>query len=194
LNGDGKGLDDRSERFDVADGRITANGTTFGFKVDHWGRSIALRRLAETLPNYSNIKRGDRVPALTLTDIAGKKHSLAEYRGKVVLVDFWSVGCGPCRVEAPLMNQFYDAHRSAGFEIVGIAPDAGDAIREFQRQFGYAWPQVTEAYDGEAHRRFRIDGYPTHFLIGRDGTVAAVGIGGIDGTSFLDAMATALKK
>jgi thiol-disulfide isomerase/thioredoxin len=129
-----------------------------------------------------------------VTDIDGRQHSLAEYRGKVVLVDFWATWCGPCQVEAPLLNEIYKSHQAAGLVIVGIAPDTAGDIQKFQQRFGYRWPQVTEVSDGVIHRLFRIEGYPAHFLIGRDGTIAAVQLGGIDGTPFVNAITTALRR
>lgn len=190
LNGDGRRSPE--ERFDVADKRITLGANSYAFAIDPVGRSLSLTPLTGTLPNFSPIQVGIDAPDIRVTDINGRIHSLKDYRGRVVLLDFWAVWCGPCRIEAPLLNQVYADNHAAGFEIVGIGPDSREDIAKFQIQFGYGWPQVSESYDGETHRTYRVNAYPTHVLIGRNGKVAAVHFGGIDGTSFANAIAAAI--
>jgi peroxiredoxin len=191
LNGDGQR--ESTELLSVADRRVTFATGSFAFTIDPIGRSVSLRPLDPTVANSSPMKVGMQAPDVRVTDIDGRQHSLAAYRGKVVLVDFWATWCGPCRVEAPLLNEIYKSNQAAGLVIVGIAPDTAGDIQKFQQRFGYGWPQVTEPSDGAIHRLFRIEGYPAHFLIGRDGKIAAVQIGGIDGTSFGNAITSALR-
>ena len=83
--------------------------------------------------------RGKAAPTFVLTDLAGKKVSLADYKGRPVLVNFWATWCGPCKVEMPWFEEFRKQYASQGFEILGLADDvdAGkDAIAKVAKK---AW-------------------------------------------------------
>src|SRR5581483_12448648 len=69
--------------------------------------------------------RSSRKPApqFTLTDSNGAKVKLADYRGKVVLLNFWATWCGPCQVEIPWFEEFEQQYKSKGFEVVGVSMD-----------------------------------------------------------------------
>jgi thiol-disulfide isomerase/thioredoxin len=111
-------------------------------------------------------------PAFTLTDIFGHGLSLNQYRGKVVLLDFWATWCGPCRSEIPGFIQLQRNYASQGFQIIGISEDQGGAgpVLDFYKQEGLDYRvaldngKVSELYGG-------IIGLPTTFLIGRDGRI-----------------------
>jgi peroxiredoxin len=113
-------------------------------------------------------------PDFTLTDISGQKISLADYKGKVVLLDFWATWCGPCRIEIPGFVELQNKYRDQGFSVIGISLDKGsDAtgeVREFYKEFRMNYPvavgddKVDELYGG-------IVGLPTTFVIGRDGHI-----------------------
>jgi len=112
-------------------------------------------------------------PVFSLTTLDGKKFNLADYKGKVVLLDFWATWCGPCRIEIPGFVEMQDRYASAGFSVVGIDMDDDPAaVPEFARQFRMNYPvavgdaRVSELYGG-------VYGLPTAFLIGRDGRVYA---------------------
>ena len=113
-------------------------------------------------------------PDFALTDISGQKLSLADYKGKVVLLDFWATWCGPCRIEIPGFVELQNKYREQGFSVIGVSLDTGsDAIgqvRDFYKEFKMNYPvavgddKVSELYGG-------ILGLPTTFLIGRDGRI-----------------------
>jgi len=111
-------------------------------------------------------------PAFTLTDIFGHRLSLDQYRGQVVLLDFWATWCGPCRSEIPGFIQLQKVYASQGFQIIGISEDQGGAapVLDFYKQAGLDYRvaldngKVSELYGG-------IIGLPTTFLIGRDGRI-----------------------
>ncbi len=124
-------------------------------------------------------------PQFTLTDISGQKLSLADYKGKVVMLDFWATWCGPCRIEIPGFVELQNRYRDQGFAIIGISLDlAGpEVVQEFYRQFKMNYPvalgddKLTELYGG-------IFGMPTTFLIGRDGRIYAKHVGAMDVSVF----------
>jgi peroxiredoxin len=116
-------------------------------------------------------------PNFSLHDLDGKPLGLANYRGNVVLLNFWATWCAPCRDEIPHFVEFQDKYRKQGFQVIGISMDDGpQPVREFYKEFKLNYPvalgtaQVAEAYGG-------VLGLPVTFLIGRDGGVAAKYVG-----------------
>jgi len=88
-------------------------------------RSAAGPRTAKSLAPAPKISTTDMkpVPDLTLKDLDGKEVSLKDFRGKVVLVNFWATWCDPCRTEIPWLIDLYDKYRSRGFVVLGVAMD-----------------------------------------------------------------------
>ena len=116
-------------------------------------------------------------PDFSLRDLNNQPLDLANYRGKVVLLDFWATWCTPCRGEIPHFVEFQDKYRDQGLQVIGISMDDGPKpVREFYQEFKMNYPvalgneKVAEAYGG-------VLGLPVTFLIGRDGRVAAKYVG-----------------
>ncbi|MCC6931110.1 MAG: TlpA family protein disulfide reductase [Gemmatimonadaceae bacterium] len=139
----------------------------------------ALPRLIPHLGAVVGVRSGEsRHPAFAATTIDGQPVSDASLRGKVVLVNFWATWCGPCRVEMPLLEQMYQRHRDRGFVLLGFSVDrAGDqVVRDYVRSRGVTYPvAVVGAREEGAFGGVR--GYPTSFLLGRDGVVRHAVIG-----------------
>jgi thiol-disulfide isomerase/thioredoxin len=111
-------------------------------------------------------------PAFTLTDIFGHQLSLNQYRGKVVLLDFWATWCGPCRSEIPGFIQLQRSYGDQGFQIIGISEDQGGTapVLDFYKQEGLDYRVAVD--NGKISELFGgIIGLPTTFLIGRDGRI-----------------------
>jgi len=78
--------------------------------------------------------------ATAYPDLAGKPRRIAEWRGKVVAVNFWATWCAPCREEIPLFMEVRRERASQGFEVVGIAIDNADKVAEYARNAAISYP------------------------------------------------------
>jgi peroxiredoxin len=116
-------------------------------------------------------------PELALTDLDGKAVSLADYLGKVVLVNNWATWCLPCREELPVLEAYYQDYREQDFVIIGI--EAGEPVVQVETfvegyQITYpVWPDLEK----KALRAFRNDALPSSYAIDRDGNVRLVWAG-----------------
>lgn len=131
---------------------------------------------------------GQRTPLeLKFTALDGSTVDLANYRGKVVLIDFWATWCVPCMEEMPNVKRVYQAYRDKGFEIIGISLDraprnpskpipmekTADQLKEFLVRENMPWVQHYDGkhWDNEYSRRFALGSIPATFLIGKDGRI-----------------------
>jgi len=121
-----------------------------------------------------------QAPVISLTDIDGKRLDLADYKGKVVVLDFWATWCGPCREEIPGFTVLQEKYANQGFSVIGISmDDEPGPVVQFYKEFRMNYPvavgnqRIGELYGG-------IFGLPTTFLIGRDGRIYAKHTGGIN--------------
>lgn len=174
----GRGLDlknDRSpDRFQVSDGKVTIAGVTYAFRVDRYGRGLALAATDRPMPARPTLELGSAAPEFTFTDLDGVSHRLADFRGRVVLLVFWATWCGPCRVEAPAIAEVYQQFKDQGLVVIGMNPnDPLTDVRQFITQFHVAGLTTREPLDGPVHKLFRVTAWPAHVLIGKDGRIVA---------------------
>jgi peroxiredoxin len=123
-------------------------------------------------------------PEFTLQDANGASVKLADYRGKVVLLNFWATWCGPCQVEIPWFEEFEQQFKSKGFEVVGVSMDEDGwaAIKPFVAQHKVNY-RVLLGTDSVGQLYGGVDSLPTTFIIDRDGKFAFsphVGLAGKD--------------
>ncbi len=119
-------------------------------------------------------------PEFSLPDMSGQQLRLSDYRGKVVLLDFWATWCEPCREEIPHFVELQKKLGDQGFQIIGISMDDGpEPVRDFYRQFKINYPVVMgNATIGELYGG--VLGLPIAFVIGRDGRIYSRHIGAAD--------------
>jgi len=124
---------------------------------------------------------GDPVPDRVLPSLHGPgEGSIAEYRGKWVLVNLWASWCDPCREEAPVLERFYRRNRDRNTTVIGInVQDNEDDALAFLRDFPAGYPQLRSVGD-ERSDAFGTTGVPENFLVNPHGRLALIKIGPVD--------------
>ena len=127
------------------------------------------------------IQRGFKVPNFTFPNINGKEVSLADQRGKVVLVNVWATWCPPCRREMPSMQRLYEKFKGKNFEILAVSIDSEGraAVEPFMRKMNLTFPALLDP--GETIRPlYGITGVPESFIIDQQGILVEKIIGPIN--------------
>jgi thiol-disulfide isomerase/thioredoxin len=122
--------------------------------------------------------------------LSGETFSIQQWRGKVVLVDFWATWCPPCRAEMPNLKGVYARHHADGLEIVGVSLDSDrEKLEAYVQASEIPWPQVffddagTPGWINPLARKYRIQAIPATFLLDREGKVVAYDLHGSDLTA-----------
>ena len=132
-----------------------------------------------------NIGIGQSAPIFSQNTPEGKKVSLADYRGKYVLVDFWASWCGPCRAENPAVTKVYNEYKGRNFDILGVSLDNEKSRAKWVKAIGddhLAWTQVSDlkGFENAAAQRYAVRSIPQNFLVGPDGKIVAVNLHGAE--------------
>jgi len=138
------------------------------------------------LPALDSWSMASRVPTVgmqaedfRLTDLAGKEQSLSQYRGKIVLLNFWATWCKPCTTEMPAMQTMYDKLRDKGFVVLAVNELEDDArVREHIKQYGHTFPVLMD-HDNKVANQFGVVGLPVSVFIDQEGRVQEYIKGGL---------------
>ena len=121
--------------------------------------------------NDAEIEKAD----FTLKDLKGKKYTLSELRGKIVVVNFWATWCGPCRLEMPDLDLIYTHFQDQGLVVLSITDENPFKVNTFLGGASYHPPILFDS-EGKVHKQFHIDGIPRTFVFDRQGKLVAEAI------------------
>jgi thiol-disulfide isomerase/thioredoxin len=118
-------------------------------------------------------------PLFNLPTVQSDKVGLNDYKGKVVLLEFFASWCPPCRMVAPEIKSIYKKYKDKGFVVLAVSidsgPNAAAAVRNFVKEFAISYPVALD--DGTASRQYQIISIPTSFLIDKQGKLRSKHIG-----------------
>ncbi len=154
---------------------------------------VGLLTLGLLSKGSSRLAVGEPAPTSPLPRLeGGGSGSLAEHRGRWVLVNFWASWCLPCREEAPALERFQRRHGDARFTVLGIdSRDLSGDGRAFVRRYGLSYPQLRDG-DGAAAREYGTTGVPENYLVDPAGKVRLVVVGPITEERLRDEVAPLL--
>jgi cytochrome c biogenesis protein CcmG/thiol:disulfide interchange protein DsbE len=132
-----------------------------------------------------SLSRLPSAPNFVLKDLNGKKVTLTDFKGKVIILTFWATWCPPCRAEIPHFVDLYSAYRSKGLEVVGISLDSYNVggLKDFVKKYQITYPvlvgdnKISSDYGG-------ITSIPTTFIITQDAKIFRVYVGYLEKSDF----------
>ena len=123
---------------------------------------------------------GFLAPDFTLQTVDGETVTLADLRGRAVLVNVWASWCAPCRAEMPAMQRVYDEYKDQGLVVLAVNSTVQDSlanVQSFAAELGLTFPILLDT-DGTATALYQVRALPYSFFIGRDGVIREVVPGG----------------
>ena len=106
-------------------------------------------------------------PDFTLVDLDGKRHTLSDYKGNVVIIDFWATFCPPCRIEIPHFIEFYNEYKDRGLVILGVGLDGKEKLRSFRDAMGINYPILVG--DRVVAISYGVQAIPVTFILNSEG-------------------------
>ncbi len=126
---------------------------------------------------------GFRAPGFSGPTLQGQSLSLADYRGKVVMINFWATWCIPCRVEMPSMENLHEKYRGKNFEILAISGGEGKSmVQPFIENLNLSFPVLLDE-QFEVHSKYQVSAIPSTFLVDKSGVITHRFFGALDWNS-----------
>jgi len=158
--------------------------------------AVIVATLTLSLPALAGGPTGGPAPAFTLASRAGQDVSLAQYKGQVVMLNFWASWCGPCRQEMPLLESIYRKYGKMGFTMIGVnvEPDS-NAANEWLKATPVSFPILYDR-DSKVSKLYDVAGMPSTVIIDRSGKLRVLhrGYKPGDENEYLDSIRTLIRE
>ncbi len=114
---------------------------------------------------------GGPAPAFTLTALGGEQAALSQYKGQVVMVNFWATWCGPCQQEMPLLDQMYKKYKQAGFTLIGVSVDKdAPPVKDLMARKPVSFPVLLDP-TSQVSKAYHVEEMPSTVIIDRKGQI-----------------------
>jgi cytochrome c biogenesis protein CcmG/thiol:disulfide interchange protein DsbE len=138
--------------------------------------TVACSKTDSKPPSGSSAELNAAAPDFTLKDLAGRNISLSDYKGKVVLLEFWATWCPPCKASVPALIELKKKYEQKGFIVIGVSidsdSDSSEKVRQFSASYNINYPVLLA--DETTSKIYNVMSIPTGFLIGKDGKIADI--------------------
>lgn len=153
---------------------------------------IGIIFLMISLVSFSN---SAKAPDFNLKDQYGVVHSLENYKGKVIFLNFWATWCPPCKKEMPDIENIYKEYGENKKDVVilGVNSEKENEVKKFLKDKGYTFPIVIDE-NSEVMRKYFIQAFPTSFVIDKEGNVYGYVMGGLTKEQIKQVIEEVLKK
>ena len=153
---------------------------------------IGIIFLMISLVSFSN---NAKAPDFNLKDQYGVTHSLENYKGKVIFLNFWATWCPPCKKEMPDVESIYKEYGENKKDVVilGVNSEKENEVKKFLKDKGYTFPTVIDE-NSEVMRKYFIQAFPTSFVIDKEGNVYGYVMGGLTKEQIKQVIEEVLKK
>ena len=144
---------------------------------EHAGRMVWTAKQREKKRKYT----AREAPDIRGTTLAGRPLALSDFRGKIVLIDFWATWCGPCMYELPNVKRIYETYKDSGLAVIGIGLDHDtDQLNKTIKDKSIPWPQMFDgkAWEGPLVKAYGVDGIPATYLLNSSGQIVAMDLRG----------------
>jgi len=135
--------------------------------------AVACSKMDSTSPAGSTAELNSAAPDFTLKDLTGRNISLSDYKGKVVLLEFWATWCPPCKASIPALVELNRKYEQKGFIVLGVSidtdSDASEKVRQFSASHNINYPVLLA--NETTPKIYNVMSIPTSFLIGKDGKI-----------------------
>jgi peroxiredoxin len=154
-------------------------GTDVAKKADQTIASLASQAGAKKI--QQTLVEGAPFPDFQEMDLNGKPLSVSQFKGKVVLIDFWATWCGPCVQELPNVLKAYEQYHGKGFEIIGISLDSEkEKLTAFIEKNKMTWPQYFDGkgWESKLGAKYGVNSIPATYLLDKEGKIIGKGLRG----------------